>query len=407
MSTPKLPERASLEYLKRLAKERLDELRATNSTARLADAQLVIAREYGFTSWRALKAEIDRQRAARVTAFFRAATAGEAQQLRELLENEPSLVRERDEGDNATALHFAAAGGHLESVRLLLDAGADVHGSGDLHNGGVIGWAARTENEAVVSLLLERGARHHIFSAMAMRDLALVERLVEQQPESLSAHRSRFEDGQTPVHASFAPPDGNNFLCGQADYALLALLIRLGANVEAHDGKGRTPIAVATLRGDQEAIRLLNAAGAREPARVAASSTHDMVAVASSIKRSVPMLLVADMRATTQWYESVGFTVTGRYEYEGELVFARVLLGNAEFTLSPGREGSAPHGVRLWFFTDRVRDLYDVLRRMPGVAFEEDLYEPFHGGQQFSIRDINGVMLIFWQPAARDVHRLE
>jgi hypothetical protein len=32
------------------------------------------------------------------------------------------------------------------------------------------------------------------------------------------------------------------------------------------------------------------------------------------------------------------------------------------------------------------------------VRFEEDLYEPFYGGRQFSIRDNNDLSLIFWQP---------
>jgi len=56
-----LPERASYEFLKKLAKERLAVLRAADPTARLSSAQLAIAREYGFSSWRALKAEIDRR----------------------------------------------------------------------------------------------------------------------------------------------------------------------------------------------------------------------------------------------------------------------------------------------------------------------------------------------------------
>ena len=63
-----LPDRASLDYLKKLAKERLLLLRATESRRRrLADAQLAIAREYGFPSWRALKAEIDRRRERRMS----------------------------------------------------------------------------------------------------------------------------------------------------------------------------------------------------------------------------------------------------------------------------------------------------------------------------------------------------
>ena len=67
----------------------------------------------------------------------------------------------------------------------------------------------------------------------------------------------------------------------------------------------------------------------------------------------------------------------------------------------------------MWFFTDRVQELYEALKarqlRAAGrasnaaagefeVRFDEDLYTPFYGGRQFSIRDINGLSLIFWQP---------
>ena len=51
MSNSKLPERASLEYLKKLAKERLQELRRGDPRAKLAAALLDVAREHGFSSW--------------------------------------------------------------------------------------------------------------------------------------------------------------------------------------------------------------------------------------------------------------------------------------------------------------------------------------------------------------------
>ena len=57
-----LPDRASLEYLKKLAKERLLEMRRTDPRARLAAAQRAVARDHGFPSWQALKAEVDRRR---------------------------------------------------------------------------------------------------------------------------------------------------------------------------------------------------------------------------------------------------------------------------------------------------------------------------------------------------------
>jgi uncharacterized glyoxalase superfamily protein PhnB len=62
MSNSKLPERASLEYLKKLAKDRLSELRRSDPDARLATALREVARDHGFPSWRALRAELEKRR---------------------------------------------------------------------------------------------------------------------------------------------------------------------------------------------------------------------------------------------------------------------------------------------------------------------------------------------------------
>lgn len=429
-----LPERASFEYLKKLAKDRLAAMRAVKPAAKLADAQLAVAREYGFGSWRALKADVDLRRAPRISGFMRACTSGDVAALGDLLASDPALARERlgggstalhlaaqhpeavrlliesgadpnarDLGDNATPLHVAAANRSLESVRLLLDAGADPRGAGDVHDGEVIGWASCEGNDAVIQLLLERGAKHHIFSAMARRDRELVERLVEEDPEALSRRRSRFEAGQSAVHAAFAPPDGLGFLAGSPDYEMLQLLIDLGADIEARDDKGRTPMEVATLRGDREAMRLLEAAGARKPESAPANDVvARLSAAAPAILRGEPMFSVPEMRATVAWYRSIGFTVTDEYEGGGELTFCRVSFGKCSFALSPGGN-PGPRSVGLWFFTDRIEELYRLFRQRqagtPDLRFEEDLYSPFYGGKQFGIQDINGLSLIFWQPA--------
>jgi catechol 2,3-dioxygenase-like lactoylglutathione lyase family enzyme len=273
-----------------------------------------------------------------------------------------------------------------------------VHGTGDLHGGGVIGWAARKGNEPMVDLLLERGARHHIFSAMALRDRGLVEQLVEEDPDCLSRRRSRFECGHTPVHAAFAPPDGLGFLAGEPDYAMLALLIDLGADVETPDDKARTPLQLAILRGDREAARLLTAAGAAAPARPPADDGPEPLArLADSVKKSDPMFAVPDMRATVRWYRALGFTLVDQYEDSGDLVFAKLSFGKCEFGLGPGTT-TGPRDVSLWFYTDQVEALYQRFRERQ-VPFDEDLYEPFYGGRQFALRDPNGLSLIFWQPS--------
>ena len=162
---------------------------------------------------------------------------------------------------------------------------------------------------------------------------------------------------------------------------------------------------------------MLKAAGAKEPSSTpledGAAFAEQMIAAGRSVKKAAPMFSVPDTRSTAAWYESVGFRVEDRYEEGDQLLFARVTFGGGEFTLGPGAAG--PRGVSLWFFTDRVHELYRLLKERhvrasqtilsggasgdTSVQFDEDLYQPFYGGHQFSIRDVNGLSLIFWQPA--------
>jgi ankyrin repeat protein len=53
-----LPARPNLDYLRKLAKRRLKQLRAKDPATRLATAQLTIARDYGFASWRKMQAHV-------------------------------------------------------------------------------------------------------------------------------------------------------------------------------------------------------------------------------------------------------------------------------------------------------------------------------------------------------------
>jgi hypothetical protein len=59
-----LPESASLDHLRRQAKELLAIVRRSEPEATLGEAQAALAREYGFTTWSELKAEVARLRAA-------------------------------------------------------------------------------------------------------------------------------------------------------------------------------------------------------------------------------------------------------------------------------------------------------------------------------------------------------
>ena len=54
-----LPTRPNLEHLRNEAKQHLKVLRQRNPQAKLTTAQLAVARDYGFASWRQLKAHVD------------------------------------------------------------------------------------------------------------------------------------------------------------------------------------------------------------------------------------------------------------------------------------------------------------------------------------------------------------
>jgi len=289
----------NLEWLRKQAKHHLDELRKTDPQAKLADAQLAIARQNGFPSWRALKAHVDSLSVE--GQLFDAARRGDVETLTALLDQHPEKLQARDEpyewtllhkaasegqlatvdlllrrgldpnsrekGDNTYPMHWAAAAGKLDVVRRLADAGGDVVGHGDDHEIEVIGWASCWEgaedagHRAVVDFLLSRGARHHIFSAIACNAGDEVRRIVETNPAALMSRLSRNENHQTPLH----------FAVGHHRPQMVALLVELGADPLVADGFGFPPAMYATspdIDGPvMQAIRALTAAELRSADR--------------------------------------------------------------------------------------------------------------------------------------------
>ena len=395
MSNSTLPARASLEYLRKLAKDRLAVLRRTDPRAQLASALLAVAQDHGFSSWRALKTEIDRRHTVAASRFFDAIQTGDVETVRALLREDPTLIAKRGPRHNASALHFAC--NHLEMLRVLLDAGADPNDRGDDLGVGVIGWVTLIPEPGaiamdVVSLLLERGARHHIFSAIATSDIDVIRGLVEQQPEALDERLSTGYHGETPLQ----------FAIARNRLDILDLLIELGADVEVTDSKGQTALEFALLRRDRDAADRLRAAGAQPPKPAPAPDIRQATSrVASSVQGATLVIGTQDVSRTLDWYTSIGFTEEGRFPAEGPVVFwGRATLGKAELTFDV-REQSDPRGVSLLITTDRVRELYEVLKsralESADVEFVDTLHEPEHCGLEFRIRDPNGFTLRFLQ----------
>jgi ankyrin repeat protein len=108
-----LPAQPNLEHLKNEAKQRFKVLRAKEPRAQLTEVQLAVAREYGFVSWRALKAHVDEITRTRV---FAAARAGDIETVRRAFEGgfDPSFT----DNDGRTIYQIGKTGGN-EAIELL------------------------------------------------------------------------------------------------------------------------------------------------------------------------------------------------------------------------------------------------------------------------------------------------
>jgi ankyrin repeat protein len=357
-----LPAKPNLAWLRKAAKHRLVALRASDPAAKLTTVQRDIAGEYGFASWRALKAHIDARsdapnspdrkavfEAARtgdvdavyrafaagfdpntadddgrtihhiakasrleaieliardaqgetrspevvdaVTGLLDAAWRGEVDLLGRRLDARPELIDAlgtgfvkqsalhraacksqhaclrllidrganvdvRDFPDNAYPLHVAAAVGDLETVRILVEAEADVIGEADDYEVGVLGWATcfRPVREDIAAYLLAHGARLNLWTAIALDRVDAVRDMIGHDKTLLGARMTRNQHRRTALHHAAAKNRPR----------IVRLLIDLGADPNAADATGATPLTTASQESaDAAIIDMLLGAGAR------------------------------------------------------------------------------------------------------------------------------------------------
>jgi hypothetical protein len=230
-----LPEKPSLEYLKKQAKELLRGM----PHGKLADAQHKLANEYGFATWAKLKSHVEATALSPAESLREAVCDSDAVRVAELLARFPELrARINDPlpgyGFGGHALFAAVQRGDRATIDVLLDAGANIGKRTEWWAGGF--GVLDDCDPGMVDFLTERGA---VVDAHAAARLGLMTKLRELVAADPRVVHARGGDGQTPLH--FA-----------SMVEVAEFLLANGADIDARDVDHESTPAQYMVRVDQK-----------------------------------------------------------------------------------------------------------------------------------------------------------
>lgn len=209
-----------------------------------------------------------------------------------LIANDAQAVSARD-ANGSTLLHHAIGYGSLDTVKLLLDAGADVNAA-NRRRSTPLHWALH--DEAKVRLLLSRGAaintkqvegRTPLYIAASMGNAAsLVTLLLENgaNPSLATAN------GMTPLMAASV----------RGDVAVIKQLVNNGVDVNIRNGAGETALMFGATNGSPEVVGFLLDHGADATIKSKRSETALGNAGTSGNEETVRMLLAHGAEVNTR-----------------------------------------------------------------------------------------------------------
>lgn len=211
--TSQLPEKPHLQFLRKQAKALL----RTMPQAKLADAQHVLAKEYGFDTWAKLKSHVESLGMSPAEALKIAVCDQDAPGVRQLLDRHPELREHIDDplpnyGFGQHALFAAVQRGDRATINVLLAAGANIRKRTEWWAGGF--GVLDDCDPGMVDFLIARGAELDVHSASRLALMPKLRQLIAADPGLVHAGGG---DGQTPLHFASTVEVAQFLLANSAD----------------------------------------------------------------------------------------------------------------------------------------------------------------------------------------------